>query len=169
MTHMPAPTIQPVSRFNDLGFAEQLVLWAVRHWAKIRRDEGDPRRLLTEAFTHARAAAAAPALDRLLAIINATATCTIDVRCPNCAQVSPDELRLLGAIADLQRGDGGNQAVRFLSAWLPAAAVRGAQGPAASLASALAAGGLLLRPRLAPQTTDGSSAAAAPEPLATLH
>lgn len=169
MTHMPAPATQPVTRFNDLGFAEQLVLWSVRQWAKFRREDTDATFLLTEAFTHARAAAAVPALDSLLTIINATATCTIDVRCPNCAQVSPDELRLLGAIADLQRGDGGNRAVRFLSAWLPAAAVRTAHGPAASLASALAAGGLLLRPRLAPQTINGSSTAAATAPPATLH
>jgi len=165
---MPAPAIEASNRFNDLGFAEQLVLWAVRQWAKYRREDIDPAPLLTEAFTRARVAPAAPALDALLNVINETATRAIDVRCPNCAQVSTDELRLMGTIADLQRGNGGNRAIRFLSTWMPAAAARCAQGPAASLAAALAEGGLHLRPRLAPPSLGGLPLPTAAPP-STLH
>lgn len=67
----------------------------------------------------------------------------VDVRCPTCPGVSPDEARLLEALAWLQR-DLGEPAATALGDWLPAAALRLSLGPARGLAQSLLAAEQLL-------------------------
>ncbi len=67
----------------------------------------------------------------------------VDVRCPSCPSLSPDEARLLEALAWLQR-DQGEPAATALGDWLPAAALRLSLGPARGLAQALLAAEQLL-------------------------
>jgi hypothetical protein len=62
----------------------------------------------------------------------------VDVRCPACPGLSPDEARLIDAVAWLQR-DIAEPASAALGDWLPPAAVRLSLGPARGLAHALLA------------------------------
>lgn len=71
------------------------------------------------------------------------ATRPVDVRCPTCPGLSPDEARLLEALAWLQR-DLGEPASTALGDWLPAAALRLTLGAARGLASGLLAAEQLL-------------------------
>ena len=62
----------------------------------------------------------------------------VDVRCPACPALSPDEARLIDAIAWLQR-DIAEPAGTALGDWLPPAALRLSMSPARGLAHALLA------------------------------
>jgi hypothetical protein len=65
------------------------------------------------------------------------------VRCPACPGLSPDEARLLEALAWLQR-DLGDPAATALGDWLPPAALRLSLAPARGLAQSLLAAEQLL-------------------------
>lgn len=148
-TPEPLPNALPQD-FGALPFAEQLTLWALRLWAEAARTGVCRQRVLADGFALARVGAAHPPLDALLTVINTSATCSIDVRCPACRQVSDDEHRFLGFIAQLQGGATDSRADRFVAAWLPATARRVARGLAAEVAGVLARAGLTIRPRPLP-------------------
>jgi len=67
----------------------------------------------------------------------------VDVRCPTCPGLSPDEARLLEALAWLQR-DIAEPAAAALGDWLPPAALRLSMNPARGLAHSLLAAELIL-------------------------
>jgi hypothetical protein len=122
--------------FRAQRFAAQFVVWATRIWVAAVKRRESPSPMLDQAFA---AAGAAPALAHLNGLLRTVATAAarpIDVRCPSCAHVSPDELALVQMLAAFQR-DAFADAAMLLSDWLPPAAVRVAIDQAWALALAL--------------------------------
>ena len=159
---------------EGLPFGERFLLWALRHWVKAYRTDGDVRGKLAQGFRLAGIHDGSPAVNELMTMVAVGAWTRIDVRCPLCASVSPDEELFLGLVASLQRDDAA-AARRILSCWLTPAGVRLAEEPATRLAQLLLRGGALLRPRLLQYPAQGAErpraplAAAPTETSATLH
>ncbi len=137
-------------RVAELAFAGQFVLWGMRAWlAARRRNEAGGfnayRSLAGEGFLKAGVPQAMELIDDVFQALAAAATRQIDLRCPHCAYVSPDEALLLGAVAASQRKQ---HAVSWsaLTALLPPAAARGALPSLISLAIQLQAAELVLKP-----------------------
>tara|TARA_A100001037_G_C15034655_1_gene582647 strand:+ start:492 stop:1013 length:522 start_codon:yes stop_codon:yes gene_type:complete len=148
VTPMTRPDRIPVpAEFAALPFGEQLILWAIRFWVKALQTEANAQTVLRAGFECARAPDAHPALDDLMTIISISAQRSIDIRCPKCPSISPDEERLLGAVAAWQHGLPPAYADSFFSAWLPASALRVARTPASQLAYALSHAGMMIRSR----------------------
>ncbi len=137
-------------RVAELDFPGQFVLWGMRAWlAARRRNEAGGfsayRSLAGEGFLKAGAPQAMELIDDVFQALAHAATRQIDLRCPNCAYVSPDEALLLGAVAASQRKQ---HAVSWsaLTALLPPAAARGALPSLLSLAILLQSVDLVLSP-----------------------
>ena len=82
-----------------------------------------------------------------MTIITVSAQQRIDIRCTKCSSISPDEERIIGAIAAWQHDYDESHINPYLSAWLPKAAQRVAQTPIKQLSCALSKAGLRLRLR----------------------
>lgn len=93
--------------------------------------------MLDRAFAAAGAGPALPHLHGFLRTLATAASRSIDIRCPNCAHVSPDEAALVRLIDAFQR-DAIGEAAMLLSDWLPPAAMRLAVDQARALAVAFA-------------------------------
>lgn len=132
---------------KDLPFSEQLVLWGVRLWVQGLKNETNIQSQLRTAFKLAGAPEGHPALDDLMTVITVSADQGIDIRCTKCPSISPDELRILGALAAWQHEKDDSLINLFLAAWLPSTARRVAQTPIAQLGGALRAAKLVLRER----------------------
>jgi len=132
---------------GDLSTGQRLVLWGVRHWVACLRDETDSWEGLSQVFAHYGATDAAFSLHGLMQLTRRATTRPVDVRCPVCADVSPDERRILAAVTAAQHGDSEAAAVA-LAGWLPPTAVRFAIAMAEGLARMLVRAGL---PMPAPQ------------------
>ena len=140
------------SEFHQLPFSEQFLLWAIRQWVKTYKNEGDLHATLHEGFCVAGIEDGYLAIDELLTIFSVAAVTRIDVRCPHCTCISPDEQMFIGLVAAFQRSDLA-EARKFLELWLSPTGIRTAHRPAARLARAMALGRLILRPRtLAPSS-----------------
>jgi len=149
-----------------LTTAEHLLLTVVRLWVAPYRDprkrHPDWRQGLGAAGLGPEAAAALDASMRILA----TATRRpLDLRCPRCPYLGMDEGGLLQAVAALQAGRS-NEAEQVLAGWLPAAAVRMALTPLASLALALERASLRVPARAA---DDRPTSPTATETAGSLH
>ena len=137
-------------RVAELDFPGQFVLWGMRAWLAARRRTesggfGAYRSLAGEGFLKAGVPQAMELIDDVFQALANAAIRQIDLRCPHCAFVSPDEALLLGAVAASQRKQ---HAISWsaLTALLPPAAARGALPSLISLAILLQAADLVLRP-----------------------
>ena len=121
--HPSEPSLPSVTRTGDLTADETLVLQAIRIWVTCAKENrcGGPE-LMEHLAAHG-AANAGPSLHGILYNSSVAATRSIDVRCRRCPNLSPDEARLLHAIACGQRRLA-ERAFALLSEWLPHAAVR---------------------------------------------
>ncbi|HMA14716.1 MAG: hypothetical protein ACM35H_15290 [Bacteroidota bacterium] len=140
---------------EDLRPGERAVVAATRVWVAAFRGQEDALAAVRAEFTRRLNGEAALWGDRrsgddaglsLHAILRNTtlaATRSVDVRCPACPGLSPDEARLLEAVAWLQH-DVAPPAETALGDWLPPAAVRLSLGAARGLALALLAAELPL-------------------------
>ncbi len=135
-------------RFDTLPFAEQFMVWAMRMWVDSLKSDQDHLLLLAEGFVKANVAYGLNAFDRLMWVLAAGAASTIDIRCPNCAFVSPDEQRMLAVLADAQGADEDNDPSALLSDILTPSGLRFAGTHVEELARALTDSGMLLRPRV---------------------
>ena len=148
-----------VERNEILGLTvgERFLLWAVRLWVKNQQNGGESANSLYDGFCSMRLEEGYLLLDELMGIVGTATTRTIDVRCPHCPGFSTDEQILIGVVTALQKGDF-RASERLLGVWLPPAAVRMAQRPAARIASLMEKGGLTLRPQehFAAMTQDGN-------------
>jgi len=109
--------------FHALGEAERLVIWAVRYWVTCFRASKLAGPGLGCALRGAGVGHAEDGLDFALTIVSQCALRPVDIRCSACRFVSPDEERLVEAVARLQANDGGG-AWLAIADLLPAAAAR---------------------------------------------
>jgi hypothetical protein len=129
--------------FRDLRFAEQFVVWSMRKWVDIMRSDDKDPSALREVFVRAKVSDAFDAFDYLMRIVACSAKRTIDVRCVQCGEVSPDESLILGLIEAGQHGDAVS-AHMYLDEWVPTAAARIAFAPASFVAEAMDRAGIRL-------------------------
>jgi hypothetical protein len=117
------PPLPSTARTIDLTADEGLVLQGVRIWVACAKEDrcGGPA-LSSHLCAHG-AGSATPSLHGILYNSSVTAMRPIDVRCRRCPNLSPDEARMIHAIACGQRRLR-VQAAKLLCSWMPAAAVR---------------------------------------------
>jgi hypothetical protein len=136
-------------RVEELDFAGQFLLWGMRAWLiAYRQGKKGPsayRGIAGEGFLRAGVPQAMDLIDDVFSALAAAALRAIDVRCPRCAYVSPDEALLLGAVAASQRAQHGI-AWSALTRLLPPAAARAALPSLISLAVLLRDAELTLKP-----------------------
>ena len=142
-THDPDKADPSDLKIADLGQAERLVVWGLRYWVACYCKGESSWPLLSDVFRENRAADAARSLDALLRLTSIAAIRRLDIRCPACPGVSPDEVGFIDAFACAQIGDGLG-AFRILRSWLPVPASRLASEMVAGLARIFADAGLLL-------------------------
>jgi|GEM_PF-3356257 len=109
--------------FHALGEAERLMIWAVRYWVTCFKASKKAGPGLGCALRGAGVGHAEDGLDFALTVLSQCALRPVDVRCPACRFVSPDEERLIETVARLQNSDGGG-AWLAVTEILPAAAAR---------------------------------------------
>ncbi len=129
-----------IEEIGDLDGSELLVLRGIRLWVGRFKDREEPWEHLDLFFAGEGIAATAPSLHAILYNTSVAATRSVDVRCPHCPSLSPDEARMLHAVACAQR-DELQPAYDMLATWLPAAAVRLTVDAVDGLASALTEAG----------------------------
>jgi len=117
------PEFPSATRAADLTADETLLLQAIRVWVSCAKENRCGGRELVEHLAAHGAANAAASLHAILYNSAVAATRPIDVRCRRCANLSPDEARMLHAVACGQRGLTAG-AAELLAGWLPSAAVR---------------------------------------------
>jgi hypothetical protein len=112
-----------VTRAAEFTPDETLLLQAIRIWVSCAKENrcGGPE--LMEHLAANGAANAGASLHAILYNSAVAATRPIDVRCRRCPDLSPDEARLLHAVACGQHGLRA-RAAGLLADWLPSAAVR---------------------------------------------
>ncbi|MCG8596722.1 MAG: hypothetical protein MI785_20475 [Kiloniellales bacterium] len=163
-------TVDPSAlKIADLGQSERLVLWGLRYWVACYCKGESPWPLLSDVFRKNRAADAALSLDALLQLTSIATTRMLDMRCPACPSVSPDEVGFIDAFACAQRGDRLG-AFRLLRSWLPAPASRLASEMVAGLARIFSDAGLVLpepgRTRVVAEVAPGTESGGT---VVTLH
>lgn len=145
LERLPHP--KPEDVFLELSFGEQMLLWGIRIWVRSYKNDLDTQNLLHLAYSHAGVPRAHVALDTMMEIITTNGFGVMDVGCPNCLNISADEMRLMAAIAALQHGSQHDGDI-YLKFWVKPAALRIMRPVARMLAEELKDGGLLIRPRL---------------------
>lgn len=137
-------------RTEELDAAGQFLLWGMRTWLlAFRQGQDRPnayRGVAGEGFLRAGVPQAMELIDDVLSALAAAALREIDVRCPRCAFVSPDEALLLGAVAASQRKQHGISWSALTQLLLPPAAARAALPSLISLAVLLRDAELTLHP-----------------------
>lgn len=124
MSHDETP-----EKFQALLFSEQLCIWSVRTWVAAFKDGGNCIDVLAGAYERVDAQGAHAALDGMLSVIVAGARLAINIRCRSCTDVSPDEARILSAVAAWQDTGIYIDADIILSAFLTPSGVRAARMP----------------------------------------
>lgn len=140
--------IESKSRYEvqDMPFAEQFLLWALREWVYAFVGGYDRHDLLREGFLRLDLEEGYLALDKLLAIVSTAATHKIEVRCPKCSTASIDEQMIIGMLAAHQQAKH-DLCVETFDGWLAPTAARIVRGPATELALGMRQCGLILRRR----------------------
>lgn len=89
---------------DELSFPEQLILWTTRYWADGYRQNYSPFETLKETYRRANCPESLLLLDSFLSLMVAGRSRPVDIRCPCCDGISPDEWRILQSIALAQTG-----------------------------------------------------------------
>lgn len=132
-------------RVDALDFPAKFLLWGMRAWLMAHRHGSSYRGIAGEGFLRAGVPQGMDLIDDIFSALAAAALRAIDVRCPNCAYLSPDEALLLGAVAASQRTQHG-VAWSALTALLPPAAARAALPSLISLAVLMRDAEMTLQP-----------------------
>ncbi len=151
---------------RDLASGAQFTVWALRTRLVCKRKGEDARSRIDHGFQVAGVPEAARDFDQLFDWLDGAATKPVAVGCFCCKQVSPDEARVLAALAAAQAGDRAG-CERLLGALLSPVAAREAARATMRLAHALNAVALPVgvdRPRADPARTAGDAARAHAQP-----
>ncbi|MBL94009.1 MAG: hypothetical protein CFH06_00879 [Alphaproteobacteria bacterium MarineAlpha3_Bin5] len=133
--------------FNDLKFADKLVVWSVRVWVRDFVSGGNSHAVLSECFKLARIPMAYPILDSIMTIY-ASLDCGIkNIRCVRCQQLSSEETRFLSLISIFQENRKMDNIGPYLRLWMPNTVCRVIQQPCEEFAIILKRAGLILSGR----------------------
>ncbi|MEM7252599.1 MAG: hypothetical protein AAF493_14380, partial [Pseudomonadota bacterium] len=113
----------PPGRVPAPEVSHSFLLEAIRKWVQALQADRAPDAAVHPLFTTHGVGEAARSLDTLMRNIALTATRDVDVRCPQCKSVSPDEDRILSAVGALE-SVGPSRSVELLMDMVPAAAAR---------------------------------------------
>lgn len=136
---------------ESLPFASQFAIWAARAWVTALKLDQPFEAVDGGTFRRLDLLPAQQALDALFMMLATTASRPIDIRCPKCRQVSPDEMIFHQALSAAQQGEA-FAAYHALRHWMPPAAARIGFTSLVTLATTLAQAKLHLAPRT---TTNG--------------
>lgn len=138
------PTLPTTDRrLEDLAFAEQFCVWAVRAWVHNAERASTDAVPLETGFRLAKIEPALSSLTFFLRVVQAAAVRPLEIRCLHCPQVSPDEELLLHAIGALQAGQYVSAQI-VLHRYLPCSAVRATMWSLEAFAERLQRGNLRL-------------------------
>ncbi|MCR9215515.1 MAG: hypothetical protein NXI13_17520 [Proteobacteria bacterium] len=90
---------------DELSFPEQLILWTARYWADGYRQNYSPYETLKVTYRRAKCPQSLLLLDSFLSLMVAGRSRPVDIRCPCCGGISPDEWRILQSVALAQTGN----------------------------------------------------------------
>jgi hypothetical protein len=114
--------------WHDLDRPQQLLLWAMRTWVRGVKNGMCPEAQLTEGLLgFISPDDAVPALERFLITIAAQADGPIDVRCPSCRAISPDERALIAFVSachDTRAHGGSTAAIKRFARLVQAAGMK---------------------------------------------
>lgn len=130
-------------RVEDLRFAEQFLIWALRAWTHNSLRSSDKHVAIETGFKLAKVEPALASLTFFMRVLLSVATRPIEIRCMHCACVSADEELLLHAVGALQAGRHMGAHI-VLHRYLPCAAVRMATPGLEALAERMRRGGLFV-------------------------
>ena len=148
MTRISSPDHAAMAMaLSDLPFGEQLFLWGIRMWVRAYNQSANIHDILHKGFQLAGIPTALNALDAMMSIFATSGRGVMDIRCPQCTEVSLDEHRIMGAIAVLQHAGQPSEGDAYLSCWIPSAGLRVLRGPTYQLADIMKHGGLMIRVR----------------------
>ena len=141
---LPLPVYAGRTPLAELQTAELFVVMSLRLWVAAHRDPTSVALGWRTGFDAAGLDdAGRDAFDALFRTVAATASRSLDVRCPRCGELGEDEGRLLQLLSLLQRRRPG-EAAAILSDWMPNAARRLAFVAAQGFAVSLLEGGLAI-------------------------
>lgn len=100
----PYTGIPPARATSDLGFVEQITLWSIRAWIAGFRSGEEMQAIMHQALDMMDAADALPYVDAAMTVLSVSVKRPMDAGCPKCRHVTPDEGRLLLALALTGRG-----------------------------------------------------------------
>jgi hypothetical protein len=130
---LPFPTRQLPSypaEVGDLATAEAVFLIALRCWVADRRQGADPLPRLRGDMSRAGAHdAAASSVDHMMRVIARSAWRQVEIGCPRCTNLTPDELCLLHAASLAQAGETGRAEACLHAAMLSRQGAEFAMGP----------------------------------------
>ncbi|MGE0118713.1 MAG: hypothetical protein AB7S71_18300 [Dongiaceae bacterium] len=121
--HRAEGTLPSVERTAGLTPDETMLLQGIRIWVACAKESRCGGHDLLEHLSAHGAAGATPSLHGILYNSSVAAIRAIDVRCRRCPNLSPDEARMIHAIACAQRNLRAGVS-ELLQGWLPPAAVR---------------------------------------------
>lgn len=133
--------------FTELPFSEKLLLWGMRQWKQAYVEGQNGHDFIRTGFKLAGISAAHPALDDVMSVLVSRDCHLVDIRAPQCPDISYGEHRLLGAIAAWQQGACARKVDLYLACWLPMAMLKIIHHPLCRLADVLSNVGLYVRVR----------------------
>jgi hypothetical protein len=153
----PAPSLRSPKLLAELGFAEQLVLWAMRMWGAGYRLGHSPDDVLAQAFEKIGLTNGRQCLEEFMVALTAGAARGIGLQCVCRKEIGEDEALLLDILR--QRDFATGQAAFLLEDMLTRTALPIAAVKAQALAAAFNAANLRFPRRLPDAASTGLSVA----------
>lgn len=135
------------SATEALDPAESVLLLGLRGWVADLRKAEDPMPRLMESMAEAGVPPAAASLDLFMRVIGRTARRPVELGCPHCPRLAPDEQRLLHAARLAQGCEPGLAEDALRADLLSETGAAFALGPLQGLGEIFLEAGLRLRPR----------------------
>ncbi|MAH83955.1 MAG: hypothetical protein CBB68_06270 [Rhodospirillaceae bacterium TMED8] len=136
-----------IMNFSGLPFGEQLFLWGIRFWVQAHTRCVNYQDMLKNGFLLAGVPKAHGLLDSMMTLFTTAGNGTMDIRCPQCGDISADEHRILGAVAAFQKSTDERVIDSYIECWMSEAGLRFLPPVVCDLANQFKTNRLMLRPR----------------------
>lgn len=105
-------------RFDNLAFAEQLVVWSLRAWVTTAKGQPELKKVLRATLDTSGVTGGYGQLNTILTLVTQSASRTIDVRCGHCKSVSSDEHLFMDVLHAQQQSSQAESGYLGLSEWV---------------------------------------------------